>query len=609
MKIHFGPDGINVDPEGEGIQFGDRPVKPRKPRKQRTHTQLLVGNLLLTLLVALVKYYIELPAINLKNPSFYGYFLFLSAFYCVISLLRGVGLEAISNPKELWKSVKDTCFVPAVICAALIALFLIGNLISAPIFRAKAYSELLHTESSSFTEDIDEISFDQIPMLDSTSANNLANRKLGELSDLVSQFEVNGVSYQINYNDHPVRVTFLNYGDFFKWLKNRSNGIPAYMVVDMVSQDVSVQRLGEGIRYSPSEYFFRFTDRYLRFKYPTLMFDDVNFEIDEEGKPWWVASVLTKRIGLFGGEDIIGAVLLDAVTGESTYYAAEDIPTWVDRAFTADLLTKQYDYYGLYHNGFINSLFTQSGCTRCTTGYNYIAQDDDVWVYTGITSVGGDESNIGFILVNQRTKEAKYYAIAGAEEYSAMSSAEGAVQQYHYVSTFPLLLNIEGQPTYFMALKDAHSLVKMYAMVNVQQYQIVATGTTVAETQQNYLQALKKNKLVDEISEILPAPVADTVSVEGTVEELRSAVIEGYTHFYLSVDGQWYELSVKDAPIAAIISVNDVVRLAVTEESSGALRTAVAAELIGREDIPVPELPAAEPEAEEAESIPEAPAA
>lgn len=609
MKIHFGPDGINVDPEGEGIQFGDRPVKPRKPRKQRTRTQLLVGNLLLTLLVALVKYYIELPAINLKNPSFYGYFLFLSAFYCVISLLRGVGLEAISNPKELWKSVKDTCFVPAVICAALIALFLIGNLISAPIFRAKAYSELLHTESSSFTEDIDEISFDQIPMLDSTSANNLANRKLGELSDLVSQFEVNGVSYQINYNDHPVRVTFLNYGDFFKWLKNRSNGIPAYMVVDMVSQDVSVQRLGEGIRYSPSEYFFRFTDRYLRFKYPTLMFDDVNFEIDEEGKPWWVASVLTKRIGLFGGEDIIGAVLLDAVTGESTYYAAEDIPTWVDRAFTADLLTKQYDYYGLYHNGFINSLFTQSGCTRCTTGYNYIAQDDDVWVYTGITSVGGDESNIGFILVNQRTKEAKYYAIAGAEEYSAMSSAEGAVQQYHYVSTFPLLLNIEGQPTYFMALKDAHSLVKMYAMVNVQQYQIVATGTTVAETQQNYLQALKKNKLVDEISEILPAPVADTVSVEGTVEELRSAVIEGYTHFYLSVDGQWYELSVKDAPIAAIISVNDVVRLAVTEESSGALRTAVAAELIGREDIPVPELPVAEPEAEEAESIPEAPAA
>ena len=579
MKINIDAEGFHIDPEGEGIQFGDRPVKARKPKKQRTKSQLLVGNLLLTLLAALLKYYFELPAINLKNPQFYGYFLFLSAFYCIVSLLRSVGLEALQNPKELWKSVKDTCFVPAILCAALIVLFLVGNLISAPIFRAKAYSELLRTEESSFTEDIDEISFDQIPMLDSTSANNLSNRKLGELSDLVSQFEVNGESFQINYNDHPVRVTFLNYGDFFKWLKNRSSGVPAYMIVDMVSQDVSVIRLQQGVRYSPSEYFFRFTDRYLRFKYPTLMFDDVNFEIDEEGKPWWVASVLTKRIGLFGGEDIIGAVLLDAVSGESSYYAAEDIPTWVDRAFTAELLTKQYDYYGMYHNGFINSLFTQSGCTRCTSGYNYIAQDDDVWMYTGITSVGGDESNIGFILVNQRTKEAKYYAIAGAEEYSAMSSAEGAVQQYHYVSTFPLLLNIEGQPTYFMALKDAHSLVKMYAMVNVQQYQIVATGTTVAETQQNYLQALKKNKLVDASSTVIPAVSDDSVTVEGSISEIRSAVIEGYTHFYLSVEGQWYDVSIADAPIAAILSVGDKVSLSVAEEE-GALRTVFAVEVV-----------------------------
>lgn len=574
MKINLDANGIHVDPEGDGIQFGDRPQKPRKPRKQRSKSRLLVENLLLTLLVALLKYYLELPAINLKNPSFYGFFLFLSAFYCIVSLARSVGLEALQNPKELWKNVKDTCFVPAIMCGALIVLFLVGNLISAPIFRAKAYSELLRTEESSFTEDIDEISFDQIPMLDSTSANNLANRKLGELSDLVSQFEVNRESYQINYNDHPVRVTFLNYGDFFKWLKNRSSGVPAYMVVDMVSQDVSVIRLEEGVRYSPSEYFFRFTDRYLRFKYPTLMFDDVNFEIDEEGKPWWVASVLTKRIGLFGGEDIIGAVLLDAVSGESTYYPADEIPTWVDRAFTADLLTRQYDYYGLYHNGFINSLFTQSGCTKATSGYNYIAQDDDVWMYTGITSVGGDESNIGFILVNQRTKEAKYYAIAGAEEYSAMSSAEGAVQQYHYVSTFPLLLNIEGQPTYFMALKDAHSLVKMYAMVNVQQYQIVATGSTVADCQQNYLQALKKNKLVDESVEVIPATVTDALSIEGIVGEIRSAVIEGYTHFYLSIDGKWFELSMADAPITAIVSVGDKVIIGSTTAEKGIVNPA-----------------------------------
>ena len=574
MIIRFGngfPFG-NVQFTSEGADGEAAPARPpRKPKKVISQTRLTVTNLLITLLFALVYYYLKLPAINLKNPGFYAFFLLLSAFYCVLSLVRKFGVGSMQSGSDFVQGVKDCCLVPAVICALLVLLFLVGNLISAPIFRAKAYSELLKTEESNFTEDIDEISFNQIPMLDSTSANNLANRKLGELADLVSQFEVNRESYQINYNDHPVRVAYLNYGDVFKWLKNTSSGIPAYMIIDMVTQEVTVKRLPEGIHYSPSEYFFRYIDRHLRFHYPTLMFEDVNFEIDEEGRPWWVASVITKRIGLFGGKDVTGAVLVDAVTGESRYYSVEEIPTWVDRAFTADIIMQQYNYYGMYHNGFINSLFAQSGCTTTTRGYNYIAQNDDVWVYTGITSVGGDESNIGFILVNQRTKEAKYYAIAGAEEYSAMSSAEGAVQQYKYNSTFPLLLNLEGQPTYFMALKDASSLVKMYAMVNVQQYQIVATGSSVAECQQSYLQQLVKNNLVAQPE--LPSTVPDTVPLEGVVEEIRSSVIAGNTHYYLLIEGKWYDVSIADAPESAILNVGDEVHL----ETSGAAEGIIAA--------------------------------
>ncbi len=531
-----------------------------KSRKPLGKTALVLTNLLYTLLFGLVCYYFRLTAINLKDPGFYGFFLLLAVFYCALAIVRKFGLRSIHSPGELATAVRSTCAAPAVICGGLLLLFLVGSLVSAPIFRARAYSQLLHTETSSFTEDIDEISFDQIPMLDKTSANTLATRKLGELSDLVSQFEVNSDSFQINYEGRPVRVTYLNYGDVFKWLKNTANGIPAYMVVDMVTQDVSVVRLEQGIRYSPSEYFFRYVDRHLRFQYPTLMFGDTNFEIDEDGHPWWVASVLTKRIGLFGGEDVMGAVLLDAVTGESRYYDVADVPTWVDRVFTADIIVKQYDYYGMYHNGFLNSLFTQSGCTVTTSGYNYIAQSDDVWVYTGITSVGGDESNIGFILVNQRTKEAKYYAIAGAEEYSAMSSAQGAVQQYQYDATFPLLLNIEGQPTYFMALKDASSLVKMYAMVNVQQYQIVATGNSVADCQSAYLAQLSRNGLVGGAQ---PAAEPDTVAVRGVLAEIRSAVLNGWTHYYLLLEGGsvWYDLSAEDGELAAILNPGDEITL------------------------------------------------
>ena len=193
-----------------------------------------------------------------------------------------------------------------------------------------------------------------------------------------------------------------------------------------------------------------------------MMFDTPVFEIDDEGTPYWVCARIVKTIGLFGGTDIKGAVLVNAITGESKYY--EEVPSWVDRVYNSDLIMQQYDYYGSYHNGFLNSIFGQRDVTQTTDGYNYIAIGDDVYMYTGVTSVTSDESNIGFILSNQRTKETHFYSIAGATENSARGSAQSKVQQMNYTATFPLLLNIADQPTYFMSLKGADGLVKMYAM-------------------------------------------------------------------------------------------------------------------------------------------------
>ena len=204
---------------------------------------------------------------------------------------------------------------------------------------------------------------------------------------------------------------------------------------------------------------------------------------------------------------MLGAVLVNAVTGDTSYYEVGDIPTWVDHVYNADLIISQYDDHGTYINGFINSLFGQRDVTVTTEGYNYIALNDDVYMYTGITSVVSDESNIGFILSNQRTKETKYYPCAGATEYSAMDSAEGQVQNLRYTATFPLLLNVAEQPTYFMALKDASELVKMYAMVNVNQYQIVATGATVAECESNYRQMLRQSNLISDDQTGIDQPV------------------------------------------------------------------------------------------------------
>ncbi|NLL46795.1 MAG: CvpA family protein [Clostridiales bacterium] len=536
--------------------------------KARVGLKRVLINIGITIVVGLIYFYVRLPAINLHNTGFYGFVFVLAAVYCLLTGFSMGVIKSSSDPKTLWKGLKQFCLVPLIICAALALIYVVGSLISSPIIRASAYTKLLPIVNSSFVEDVEEVSYDQIPMLDEASAMKLGDRKLGELADMVSQFEVADNYTQINYRNRPVRVTPLRYGDLIKWFNNRSEGLPAYIIIDMVTQKVDVVRLSEGMKYSDAEHFGRNIYRYLRFKYPTFMFDRANFEIDEDGIPYWVCPKLEKTIGLFGGTDINGAVLVNAITGESRYYAADEVPTWVDRVYIADLLIEQYDYYGRYINGFINSLLGQKGVTQTTDGYNYIAMNDDVYMYTGITSAGADQSNIGFILVNQRTKQATYYSIAGAEEYSAMSSAQGVVQDLGYRSTFPLLLNISSQPTYFMALKDGAGLVKAYAMVNVQQYQIVATGPTVASCEKNYLDLMIQHGLITKEE-------VEQYSESGEVAEIRTAVLSGTSYYYVRLEGDsyYYVISAAESEEVVIIDVGDRVTVDYTG-TEGSLRPA-----------------------------------
>ena len=379
-----------------------------------------------------------------------------------------------------------------------------------------------------FTADVAEINRSQIPVVDRDTASRLGQRKLGEMSDLVSQFVIEEDYTQINYKGKPVRVTPLTYGDIIKWFNNQSEGIPAYISVDMTTQETTLVRLEDGIKYSRGEYFFRNLDRYLRFKYPTKIFDNISFEIDENGTPYWVASCVGFKIGIWSGRDIDGAVLLNAVTGESEYYALDDIPSWVDQVYSSEMIMEQLTYNGKYRSGFFNSIFGQQGVLQPTDGYNYLAINDDVYLYTGMTSVTSDESNVGFVLTNLRTKETKFYSIPGAEEYSAMSSAEGQVQHLKYTATFPLLLNISDRPTYFMSLKDAAGLVKMYAFVDVSQYQIVGTGETVDAARADYIAKLKDEDLeVDD---------AEEKTVSGIIERIASAVVNGNTNYYITLE-------------------------------------------------------------------------
>ena len=581
MKFNFGSfGGFQSDPEsGEYSWTPPRSGKEKKPRRTMSAGKATLWSLVITLVFGFIYFYFELPALNIHAGELYVFIVLLCFVWCVSSLLLG-GFRA-NSMKEYVGIARKKAAVPFYIICLVALVAVVGSVIGWKLFRARDYAELLPIEQGDFATDVAEISFDQIPMLDDASANVLATRRLGELSDLVSQFEVNSESYQINYHGRPVRVTYLNYGDVFKWWNNQKNGIPAYLVIDMVTQEVEVARIENGIRYSPSEYFFRDLNRYLRFHYPTLMFSDVNFEVNEDGEPYWVASVITKKIGLFGGEDVTGAVLLNAVTGESEYLELSEIPQWVDRVATADLINEQYNYYGLYQGGFWNSLFGQSGCTEVTALYNYIAQDDDVWMYTGVTSVTGDRGNIGFILVNQRTKEARYYPCAGADESSAMLSAQGAVQQYSYQATTPLLLNTGGQPTYFMALKDASQLVKMYAMVNVSQYDAVAIGSNAEECVHNYVELLAERGIGMDNP---PAVSGETETVAGAVAEVRYAVQDGNTVCYVRLEDSelYYTISAAAAPEAVILNPGDRVEISFVPAEDELLVTASSLEITRR---------------------------
>ena len=500
------------------------------------------------ILVAAAYYYAALPAVNIHSSETWFFMIALVIVIALLYMKKGqIGIRELKQSKMM-KSF-------GVVVLGLGIIYLAGTLLSSPIINAKKYQKLMKVEEGTFTEDIEEQSFDKVPLLDKETAEILGDRKMGSMVDMVSQFDADNIYSQINYQDNPVRVTPLKYASLIKWFTNRSEGIPAYIRINMATQETELVKLDEGIKYTTSEHFNRNIYRHLRFAHPTYIYGELSFEIDEKGVPYWIAPVKKYNIGLFGGETVGKVVLCNAVTGEMKTYDVEDVPQWVDRVYSADLLVQLFDYYGTLKHGFLNSVLSQKDCLETTDGYNYLALEDDVWMYTGVTSVNGDQSNVGFVLSNQRTMETRYYEVEGATEAAAMSSAEGQVQNLKYTATFPLLLNSSGEPTYFIALKDDAGLVKKYAMVNVQRYQIVAIGDSVSQCEENYLELLLSNGVKEEEKD-----TREVLEISGKITKIAQAVLDGTSHYYLMVEGS------EEIFDASVVDFIDVVRCEVGQE-------------------------------------------
>ncbi|MBE6781904.1 MAG: CvpA family protein [Ruminococcaceae bacterium] len=517
---------------------------------------------IITLIASAAYYYFALPAFNIKSASFWGFILFIVLGYIVLTaifsggqflakLIKGNNVVTEGHKivfKEKPKFLTSKTFRVVLISVSAVVVLVAGTIFatSSQFFNASKYQKMLTVKESNFNEDIAEIPLSQIPVVDRDSAERLGSRKIGEVVELVSQFDVSGYYTQINYQNKPTRVSPLQYADIVKWFTNRSEGIPYYVKIDMATQDTELVNLPEGMKYSPSECFSRDLMRHVRFKYPTKMFDSTSFEVDENGRPFWIISCYDYTIGFLGGYDITGIITVDAITGEMTHYDVNSVPQWIDCVYTADVVLTQANYWGTYVNGWWNSIISQKNVVKTTEGYNYLAIDDDIWVYTGITSVVSDESNIGFILVNLRTKEAKTYSINGAEEYSAMESAEGKIQEKGYNATFPILVNIADTPSYFISLKDGAGLVKSYSFVSVSNYQIVGVADSLSGAEEEYRRLLKESGKLDENGNI----ITEEKSTTAKVSDISSAVVNGNTCYYIMLEGE-------DKIFIADIGLND----------------------------------------------------
>lgn len=507
----------------------------------------LITGLVTALIVSLAGFFISSTAINIHNPGFWVIVIF-ALFAAILAgrIAKGckdfgwVTVSKKTGSKGRTKKYSEFRFsiVPYILPIALTVIIIGAGIIGSTMFNATSYAKILKVNDSDFTADLSEsVETDSIALMDTASARMLGDREIGALSDVVSQFDVSNDYIQIDYNGKPVKVSALEYAGFFKWMNNKE-GVKGYVTVDPVSMSASFEK-SEGMKYIPSAYFLEDAKRHIWLEYPTLMTENLHFEIDESGKPYYVASIVNKTISLFGGKTVSGCIVLDPVSGETVRYDVADIPRWIDVVFYGDLICEQYNWYGMYQNGYMNSLFAKKGCKQVTTysseddssdetpvsDYGYVAKDGDIWIYTGVTSVNGDSSNIGFLLANERTGESRYYAIAGADEKSAMAAAEGEVQEKGYQASFPSLINVEGNPTYIMVLKDSGGLVKLYAAVNVEQYNIVTTAATQAE-------CIAKYKAMLGISE-LQTPTDEMKNVTVTIASVKYIDIDGNTYIYL----------------------------------------------------------------------------
>lgn len=503
--------------------------------------------------------YLAMPAWNIRSVGMWGFLLAIAIIATIIFAIA----ENVTEDRYNHSSFKE--FGAAIVSGIIIVVVLLGMLVcgitSSHMFNANAYHNMISIEEGRFNSDIPKVSEDmEMSIVDVATAEKVGDRTVGSIKN-ATWYEVDDEYNLIKYQGKYYRISELNYGSLFKYNKAKYDGIPGYVLVDATTQEAQYVELKNPIRYSPSGHFSHLLKRHLRKQYPSYMFDKSFFEIDEEGNAYYITGVEKPTIGVYGGKKVESFIITDASTGESKEYKTEDLPSWVDHAYSLDYLMRVTNNNQAYVNGFWNSLFSQTGVN--VTAYQYkdtafdgyntaINANGEIVFYTGVTPASGAESNLGFILANPRAGEIKYYTCPGAEESSAQNAAQGLVQNLGYTATFPTILNVDGEETYFMLLKDNAGLVQRYALANIKDYTKVVQAETFEETLRLYKEKIGTAVIEDPKEEKI-------LTKEGIIKNIYQAEIDGCTYYYYIIEGNTdlYMSSIKNSNKQVILKTGD----------------------------------------------------
>lgn len=515
-------------------------IKKGLPLKRRRTLFLILGAI--SVVVTFCAIYFGLMPINFASGGFKAYLVFMALLWSVPMLFKVSADKKIvteTNGKkvsfaEFVKSNKDEgqkgqldkysrpklisfWSLPLLLAAALVLLMIVLSIGVSPLFKSTSYRDLINvSDNADFLEGVENYDTMQIPVVDAALADKLGDKKLGE-DNYGSQFEV-GTYTMITYNDTLYWIAPIEYRGFFQWTSKPAS--PGYLLINATDQsDVRIVR--DELNYVDSAYLHDDLNRKIYFSSMTRYREKrPHLELDDNGRPMFVDAVLKKKFAFTSGVDSVGVIITDAKTGESKFYETGSVPSWVDRIQPASIVEDQLNFWGNYVHGFFNSLFAKKDVLAVSTGINYVYSNGAMYLQTGMTSVGNDESIVGVSMVDMRTKNTKFYRVAGATEFAAAQSAIGAEQAQRFSASDPIIINFNGTPTYFMMLKDDEGLPKRYAYVNVADYRIVATDEN------------RDGALASYEMKIAPNKVATDVVL--TIKEIsQGIVVDGNTYYYI----------------------------------------------------------------------------